>query len=470
MEIDLHLHVKQGVALNTTANEVLYGGAAGGGKSYLMRIAAIIWCSMIPGLQVYLFRRLYDDLIKNHMEGPKGFRAILQPWEKAKLVSIIDDEVRFWNGSKIYLCHCQHEKDRFKYQGAEIHVLLIDELTHFTEIIYRFLRNRVRMVGINLPDAYKGLFPRILCGANPGNLGHLWVKSTFVDYTEPMAMIQTPEEEGGMIRQYIPARLEDNPSMMIEDPGYEQRLKGLGSEALVNAMRWGDWNIIEGAFFGEFETRKHVVKPFEIPSHWTRYRAMDWGSFRPFCVLWIAVSDGTVSGYPRGALVVYREWYGWNGKPNEGCKMIADDVSVGILAREDSDEKITFSIADPSIFKRDGGPSIGERMANSGTVWIPGDNTRVIGWNEVRRRLQGEDSHPSLFIFSTCTHIIRTLPALQHDTHKPEDVDSDGEDHAPDTLRYGVMARYGVKTKPVEKPVGILAKDVFKVRPKSDRI
>lgn len=470
MQIDLHLHEKQGVALTSQANEVLYGGAAGGGKSYLMRIAAIIWCSMIPGLQVYLFRRLYDDLIKNHMEGPKGFRSILQPWVKAKLVTIIDDEVRFWNGSKIYLCHCQHEKDRFKYQGAEIHVLLIDELTHFTEVIYRFLRNRVRMVGIILPEQYVGFFPRILCGANPGNIGHLWVKRTFVDYSPPMDIIQCPEEDGGMLRQFIPARLEDNPSMTEEDPGYEQRLKGLGSEALVNAMRWGDWNIIEGAFFGEFENRKHVVRPFEIPAHWTRYRALDWGSYRPFCCLWFAVSDGTISGFPVGALVVYREWYGWNGKPNEGCKMIADDVSQGILDREDRDEKITFSVADPSIFKRDGGPSIAERMAGQGTIWIPGDNTRIIGWNEVRRRLQGEDETPSLFFFSTCTHIIRTLPALQHDTHKPEDVDSDGEDHAPDTLRYGVMARYGITSKPAERPVGIIAKDLFKPRAKSDRI
>src|SRR5215813_8724108 len=121
--LHLHLHPKQWTAFESVATEILYGGAAGGGKSHLMRVAAVVWCAAIAGLQVYLFRRVYDDLIKNHMEGPKGFRAMLAPWAEAGWCHIVEDEIRFWNGSRIYLCHCQHEKDRFKYQGAEIHVL-----------------------------------------------------------------------------------------------------------------------------------------------------------------------------------------------------------------------------------------------------------------------------------------------------------------------------------------------------------
>src|SRR5829696_3415068 len=157
-QLDLRLHPKQAEAFNTTANEVLYGGAAGGGKSYLIRVAAILWCTVIPGLQVYLFRRIRDDLVKNHMEGPKGFRALLAGWVLCGFATIVEDEIRFWNGARIYLCHCKDEKDIYKYQGAEIHVLLIDELTHFTETMYRFLRNRVRMVGIAVPDQYESSF------------------------------------------------------------------------------------------------------------------------------------------------------------------------------------------------------------------------------------------------------------------------------------------------------------------------
>src|SRR5260221_332279 len=191
-EVNLPLHPKQAEALNTLGTEVLYGGAAGGGKSHLMRCAAIVWCASIPGLQVYLFRRIKDDLHKNHIEGPKGFPVLLAAWIVAGLVKIVEDEIRFWNGSKIYLCHCKDEKDRFKYLGAEIHVLLVDELTTFSDVIYRFLRGRVRAVGINVPDALKGQFPRILASSNPGNIGHAWVKRAFIDGALPMQLRQMP--------------------------------------------------------------------------------------------------------------------------------------------------------------------------------------------------------------------------------------------------------------------------------------
>ncbi len=292
-----------------------------------MRIAAIVWCSAVPGLQVYLFRRIRDDLNKNHMEGPKGFRAMLAGWVAQGWCTIVEDEIRFWNGSKVYLCHCKDEKDIYKYQGAEIHVLLIDELTHFTEDMYRFLRNRVRMVGIVIPKEYEGRFPRILCGANPGNIGHLWVKSTFVTSAQAMELRMMPANDGGMLRQYIPARLEDNPSMTADDPGYEMRLEGLGSAALVQAMRWGDWDVVEGAFFDCWDSKRHVVRPFEIPEDWVRFRSGDWGSAKPFSFGWWAVISDKFrhpdSGLwlPRGCLVRYREWYGMQpGKPNVGLK------------------------------------------------------------------------------------------------------------------------------------------------------
>lgn len=430
----------------------MYGGAAGGGKSHLMRIAAIIWCASIPGLQVYLFRRIRDDLVKNHMEGPKGFRSLLAGWVDCGFVKIVEDEIRFWNGSKLYLCHCKDEKDIYKYQGAEIHVLLVDELTHFSDFMYRFLRNRVRMVGIDLPQNYAGRFPRILCGANPGNVGHQWVKSTFVDRGE-YTMDKVGKSEGGMLRQYIPARLEDNPSMADDDPEYEARLEGLGSQELVKAMRWGDWDVVEGAFFDTISRHKHQVEPFPIPDDWHRFRSGDWGSAKPFSFGWWAVCpEGftTACGVfiPRGAIVRYREWYGCvEGKPNTGLKMTAEEVGKGIKKR-DNGEKIGKSVIDPATFAQDGGPSIASRILSQGVHFIPADNKRVAtrgalgGWDMMRHRINGDgDGHPMLFVFKTCTHWWRTVPVIQHDSTRPEDVDTDAEDHGADETRYACMSR-----------------------------
>jgi hypothetical protein len=454
--LNLHLHHKQGIALQTTATEVLYGGAAGGGKSHLMRVASILWCASIAGLQVYLFRRIEGDLVKNHMEGPKGFRMLLSGLVNSKLVRIVEGEIEFWNGSKIYLCHCKDDKDRFKYQGSEIHVLLIDELTHFSEVVYRFLRGRVRMVGVNLPEQFADMFPRILCGSNPGNLGHHWVKAAFIDSHPPLEAYRTGKDEGGMLRQYIPARLDDNPSMTDDDPTYEDRLSGLGSKALVAALRDGDWDVVDGAYFDCWDTKRHVVEPFAVPHHWIRFRSFDWGSAKPFSVGWWAVADETYRApdgkvIPRDALVRYREWYGCR-EPNVGLKLTSVAVAKGIKDRTPKGEDIAYSVGDPAIWIEDGGPSIGEDMSLEGVHFRKADNKRIAGWAQMRNRMIGEDGKPMIFVFSTCTNSIRTVPALQHDEVKAEDVDTDGEDHAADDWRYMCMSRPWASTKPIKKP------------------
>lgn len=472
--LNLHLHHKQGEAFASLATELLYGGAAGGGKSHLMRVAALIWCAAIPGLQVYLFRRIRDDLNKNHMEGPKGFRALLAGWVNARLCTIVEDEIRFWNGAKIYLCHCKDEKDIYKYQGAEIHVLIIDELTHFTEGMYRFLRNRVRMVGITLPAEYAGRFPRILCGANPGNIGHLWVKRTFIDGVSAFEMRRMPASEGGMLRQYIRARLEDNPSMASDDPGYESRLEGLGSEALVKAMRWGDWDIVEGAFFDCWNPRRHIVRPFALPAHWGRSRSGDWGSAKPFSFGWWAVvSDPhkTEEGIilPRGCLVRYREYYGAKRDeagasiPDTGLKLHAHAVGEQLAMIEKTmAQKPSDGVLDPAAFAENGGPSIAEELTRGSggrIVWREADNKRVAGhgavggWDQMRARLVGDgDGNPMLVCFSTCVDSIRTIPVLQHDSGRPEDLDSAMEDHAADEWRYMCMSRPWIKAAEAATP------------------
>ncbi len=474
---------KQSVAVKSPATEILYGGAAGGGKSFFMRALAIILCGLIPGLQVYLFRRIREDLVKNHMEGPNGFPVMLAELIVSGHVRIVEDEIRFWNGAKIFLCHCKDEKDRMKYLGAEIHVLLLDELTTFTELIYRFLRSRLRAPGLAFPqwaiDFFRAKFgvelpakiPLIVASSNPGGIGHQWVKAGFIDNAKPLQLRKMPKSEGGMLRQYIPALLEDNPHVDAEE--YEGKLEGLGSAALVRAYRHADWNIVAGAFFDNWRTDVHVIPRWQPPKEWTRFRTMDWGSAKPFSIgWWVIVPDdtflqfanGTERKVVRGCLIRYREWYGvkrnddGTAKPNEGLKLRVEQVAQGIKQRE-RDETVDeqLSRADPSIWKEDGAASIFENFVKAGVRWQPADNTRVTGWQQVRARLDWEDTaegEPMVLCTEDCTDSIRTLPALQHDDHRPEDVDTDQEDHAGDDWRYACNSRPVSRVKKQRKQSG----------------
>lgn len=440
------LHPKQWTAFTSLATEILYGGAAGAAKSHLIRVAAIMWALAVPGLQLYIFRRTYDDLIKNHMEGPTGFHALLAPWI-GKYVEIVEKEIRFNNGSKIYLAHCQHEKNRFDYQGAEIHVLLIDELTHFTEVIYRFLRSRVRMPGgMVIPEKYKEMFPRILCGSNPGGIGHQWVKSSFIDYCPAFQIKRTEDAEGGFLRQFIPARLADNPS--IDQDSYSRNLSGLGNEALVEAMLKGDWDIVSGAALN-IDRQIHMIRPFKPPQHLAKFQVIDWGYVKPYAVGWFCVMDqDTILAekdewpemlLPKNSLVMYRELYGTNGKPDEGSKEESDIVARRIIQiEEDANEHMDYRVADTAMWAKNDGMSIFERM-NKATKgkFNPRQSIkdRQAGYSEINSRLKGEQLDknryvPMLYVTSNCQHWWRTCPPLVLDDLQPEKgPDSSQEDH-----------------------------------------
>lgn len=284
--------------------------------------------------------------------------------------------------------------------------------------------------------------------ANPGGPSHLQVKERYIDPWPSGYRIL--RDENGLERVFIPSKLRDNPALTTADPEYVARLKASGSAELVRAWLEGDWDIVEGAYFDCWSSERHVVRPVELPRHWTRFTAFDWGSFRPFAVLWLAVSDGEIPQFPKGALVVYREWYGASA-PNVGLKMVSPEIAAGILSREAKDEKISYRVADPACWKADDGPSIAEKMAQAGVRMNQADNSRVSGWEQVRLRLVGENDAPMLYVFNTCAHLIRTLPALQHDAHRPEDVSTDGDDHLGDALRYGAVSRPYVKTAPAPK-------------------
>ena len=242
-----------------------------------------------------------------------------------------------------------------------------------------------------------------------------------------------------------------------------QRPSASGSPELVRAWLHGDWTVVSGAFFPEFSAERHIMPPRALPEHWARFRSFDWGSARPFAVHWWAVSDGSLPDIARGCLVCYREWYGMKpGEPNVGLRMTAEQVAEGIRERERDDPKPRdggmVGVADPSIFAEDGGPSIAMRMTRAARIiFRPGDNKRVPqrgamgGWDQVRARLVGDaDDNPMVVLFSTCIDLIRTLPAMQHDASRAEDIDTESEDHAVDSLRYAMMSRPYVRD--MERP------------------
>ena len=272
----------------------------------------------------------------------------------------------------------------------------------------------------------------------------------------------------GLERVFIPSRVDNNQHIDVE--AYKQRLRASGSQELVRAWLDGDWSVTMGAFFDCWEAKRHVVAPFAIPSDWMRFRSMDWGSASPFSVGWWAIvqddhalANGGV--LPRGCMVRYREWYGMRpGEPNVGLKLHAEEVGKGIAEREQG-ESIAYGVLDPSAFKEDGGPSIAERIArgSGGKVWFRhADNTRIPargamgGWDQVRSRLVGDgDGRPMIVTFATCTELIRTIPFLQHDPDRHEDVMTDSEDHACDEWRYACMSRPWAPMKEAPMPENI---------------
>ncbi|MCS7084464.1 MAG: terminase family protein [Bacteroidia bacterium] len=434
-------------------DEILYGGAAGGGKSSWL-LGDFAQDVPRPGGENWhgiLFRRTYgqlEDLIQQSLDlYPKWF----DPENKGLVKWMAGEKTWRWaNGATLKMRYAEHEDDWIQYQGHSYCWIGFDELTSWpTPTIY--LRMKARLRSGDPRHKYR----RIRATANPGGPGHVWVMNYFriAEYPNGGTVLHDPVS--GMKRLYIKARVTDNKKLLLADPLYPKRLEALGTPELVRAWLEGDWDVVQGAYFTEFDPRKHVITYPLIPPYWTKFRAMDWGAAAPFAVLWIAVSDGqpTLCGrvFPKGALIVYREWYGarqginkdGNLTGNVGLKLSAEEVAFGILER-DNGETLDDAVIDPAAFIQNGGISIAEAMARATDgklMFRKGDNKRIPGWQSIRDRLRGGVEGPMLYIAETCENLIRQLKTAQHDEQKPEDVDTDIEDHAIDALRYGCMAR-----------------------------
>jgi len=447
-------------------DDMLYGGARGGGKTAYLLGDYLQDVGQGPGWAGILFRKSYPELEEVVKQAKEMYLHLGAIWK------VSDRTFTFPSGATLKLRHIENEDDAALYQGHQYAWIGFDELGNWSNMnAYRKMKACLR--GTDTRVTHK----RIRATANPGGPGHHEVKNYFIDHA-PQGFVRTTTPEGST-RMFIPAKVTDNKILLNVDPGYIGRLREVGSPELVRAWLEGDWNVITGAYFPEFSTLEHVLPPFEIPRYWMRFMSGDWGSASPFSFHWHAVSDGTISvpdlrppdplsfdivrRYPRlipkGAIVTYREWYGAvAGMVNTGLRWPASRVAEGIKARTKEGEKITYRVLDPSAFKQDGGPSHAEVMARAGVFFRPADNTRLAGWGAIRERLTGIDADPDVnngvgtpmwYCFNTCPHLIRTLPALQHDTKDPEDCDTTGEDHAPDDLRYGMMSRPWSRPKPV---------------------
>jgi len=433
--------------VHSVTDETLYGGARGGGKTFAV---IIDWLVHSEAYGKYargiVFRRTLVEL-DDFIEAARDvLEAAGHVWHEGK---------KFFRSPKGAVFRCRYldnDADAQKYQGHAYSRIYVEEIGNFPSSAP--IR---KLFGALRPPIAGG--PPIRCQfkatANPGGPGQTWVKARYIDPAP--AMTPFSEDQGKRYRVFIPAKLTDNPHLMENDPTYIDRLRDVGSAELVKAWLDGDWNTVVGQYFREFEYEKHVIPTVEIPGHWNvRYRSHDWGSARPNCTLWFAVADGSpLPGVdcriPRGSLVVYRERYGWNGKPNEGERKTAAEVAKAILEVEEDHDVIeansTLNKIDPSTFATNGGPSIAENFAREGIWFKRADNRRTAGkgamggWDQVRGRLKGDGDAPMIFFMDCCAHLIRTLPMIPADPVNLDDIDSDSEDHAADTLRYGCMSR-----------------------------
>ena len=393
-----------------SARHIAYGGARGGGKSWAMRRKFVLLAFRYAGLRLLLLRRTLPELNENHVlplqKELNGFVAY-QTTQRAFL---------FPNGSRIKLGYCDREADVYQYQGQEYDVIGLEEATHFTESQMQFLTTCNRSVRTDFS-------PRMYYTCNPGGVGHAWVKRLFIDRN-----YRNSERAADYV--FIPARVTDNPVLLRTNPQYLETLENL-PEHLRKAYLYGNWDVLEGQFFQEFDRSLHVVSPTRLPMEWKRFRAMDWGYNDPCCVLWFAVA-------PEGKLYVYRELY--------LRKTLSSEIARRVKTLSEG-ERIAYTVASPDAWQQRGlkgaeGESIAEVFAKNGVPLLAADNARVPGWQRVREALHtGDDGTPELRIFETCHNLIRTLPTLTFDAHDCEDVSDLCEDHAPEALRYGLMSR-----------------------------
>ena len=423
-----------------------YGGARGGGKSWVLRVKACLLANRYgapdpwsEGIKICIVRRTLVDVRNNHIIPMKIMLRGLAKFNQAERTFY------FPNGSTIHFEYYDSENDSNHFQGVEYDIVFVDEATQMEEQWLKIIAASCRGAN-NFPH-------RIYYTCNPGGPGHQYIKRIFIDRLYK-------DDEDPDDYDFVQAKVTDNTKLMEMDPTYIGFLKNLPPK-LRKAWLDGDWDIYEGQYFAEFindpdhyEDRAwtHVISPIPIRRNWTIYRGMDWGYYRPFSVAWYAVDE-------EGTMYRFKELYGVQkagneSLANEGVQWPPEQVFNKIYEIEHNDPVLKgrniIGVADPAIWQSQTGVSIADTAAQCSVYFEPGDNTRIAGWMQCRYRLQIDDYGRSRFYVTTdCREFIRTIPTLMHDDHNVEDLDSDGEDHIADEWRY-VCNRIPIKPRIIE--------------------
>lgn len=454
---------KQKILHETAVRQIFYGGSAGGAKSHGLRMHGIIRCLQNPGLQTYLFRRTLPELDDNHMIHLRRLPKELGQFNETR------HEFNFANKSTMHCGYAEKTNDIKRYQGAEIHLLLVDEAALMDPFQLNFLRTRNR-VG-SFKAFQPNLIPQCVMASNPGGPAHAMLKRIFIDKSQPMTAfydetMRNPKnpESKGWLSVYIPSRMADNPHL---DTDYAGQFNALPPE-MARAFIEGDWDAVVGAAYDSLNRDRHCLRPFAPPRHWTHFMALDWGTRAPFSVGWYAVSEGAElkgkDGWPdrwlpEGSIIRYAEWYGWNGREDEGCGLDSPAVARGILERERerNDPPMDRRIADNQMWASSDGPSSAERFALENCPLTQCKKDKKANYAEFRARLAGNprllengktEQHPMFFVTANCEHFWRTVPGLTIDQTDPDKGAGAGqEDHVKDEVEYALRSRPFVHTK-----------------------
>ena len=434
---------KQALMMSRWEDEALYGGAAGGGKSDFLVMEALRQAH-IPNYRGILFRKTYKQLTelidKSEDIYPRAFKGARH--------NGTNHVWRFPSGAKIYFGNMQDISYKRDYQGKQFDFIGFDELTHFTWDEYSYMYSRNRPSG-------SGTRVYMRATANPGGLGHGWVKSHFVRAAEPyhtaISETKVKEPSGKMRKMYkskifIPSSIFDNNILLENNPNYLASLAMLPA-AERDALLYGNWDSFDGQVFVEFtddprgydtQCRTHVINPFRVPDDWVIYRGFDFGYAKPFSVGWYAVDH-------KGCIYRIKEMYGCTAnRPNTGIKIEPIEIARQIKEVESAEPNLKgrriIGIADPSIFDESRGESIAAMMERSGIYWNHGDNTRLAGKMQYHYRFAFDaDGRAMFYVFNTCKDFIRTIPSLVYDEKRVEDINTTQEDHIYDECRYVLM-------------------------------